>query len=177
MQFFQFFIATKTCPTDQAFKQFYAKIVKLASLCQFDQNFRNTGNIRVVAQLLLVKVVFESTDISAQRKLMEETDLTLACAIYGDLLSITKKLLIFLQRPRFHLYSMLSARSHKLRTPKLRVLLVHPPVANLLSLTVPMSKQCNYNHFPDHRCPAEGKHFNFCHGIGHFERVCFQKQR
>ena len=40
-----------------------------------------------------------------------------------------------------------------------------------------MCRRCGYNHSPDHRCPAEGKHCNFCHGIGHFERVCFKKLR
>ena len=40
-----------------------------------------------------------------------------------------------------------------------------------------MCRRCGYNHSPDCRCPAEGKHCNFCHGIGHFERVCFKKLR
>ena len=43
--------------------------------------------------------------------------------------------------------------------------------------TVPMCRRCGYNHSPDHRCPAEGKHCNFCHGIGPFERVYFKKLR
>ena len=40
-----------------------------------------------------------------------------------------------------------------------------------------MCRRCGYNHSPYHRCPAEGKHCNFCHSIGHFERVCFKKLR
>ena len=40
-----------------------------------------------------------------------------------------------------------------------------------------MCRRCGYNHSSDHRCPAEGKHCNFSHGIGHFERVCFKKLR
>ena len=66
---------------DQTFKKFYAEIVKLASLCQFDKDFCDADKIRVVDQLLLMKIVFGSNDISAQRKLIEETDLTLASAI------------------------------------------------------------------------------------------------
>ena len=61
---------------DQTFKQFYAEIVELASLWQFDEDFCNADKIRVVDQLLLMKIVFRLTDISAQRKLIEETDLT-----------------------------------------------------------------------------------------------------
>ena len=67
--------------SNQTFKQFYAEIVKLASLCKFHKNFCDTDKIRVVDQLLLMKIVSGSTDISAQRKLIEETDPTLVSAI------------------------------------------------------------------------------------------------
>ena len=66
---------------DQSFKQFYAEIVKLASLCQFDKDFCDADKIRVVDQLLFMKIVFGSTDISVQRKLIQETDLSMAFAI------------------------------------------------------------------------------------------------
>ena len=62
-----------------------------------------------------MKIVFRSTDISPQRKLIEETDLTLASAIrIMETYESLQKLLTFLQRPRVLLYSMLSARSHRL---------------------------------------------------------------
>ena len=62
-----------------------------------------------------MKIVFRSTDISPQRKLIEETDLTLASAIrIMETYESLQKLLTFLQRPRVHLCSMLSARSHRL---------------------------------------------------------------
>ena len=53
---------------------------------------------------------------------------------------------------------------------------VHPLTSNLLSLLYLCVGDVVYNHSPDHRYPAEDKHCNFCHGIGHFEYVCFKKQ-
>ena len=60
---------------DQTFRQFYVEIVKFASLVSFTKTC-DLNKIRIVDQLLLMKVVFGSTDISAQRKLIKETDLT-----------------------------------------------------------------------------------------------------
>ena len=67
--------------TDQTFKQFYAKIVKLASMCEFGKDFCEDDKIRVVDQCLLMKLVLHTSDSIAQRKLMEMPDLDLATAL------------------------------------------------------------------------------------------------
>ena len=59
--------------TDQTFKQFYADIVKLAYMCEFDED----DKIRAVDQCLLMKLVLYTSDLTAQRKLMEVPDLDL----------------------------------------------------------------------------------------------------
>ena len=163
---------------DETFKQFFAEIAKLAFFCQFDKDFCHADKIRVVDQLLLMKIVFGSTDILAQRKLIEETDLTLASAIrimetYESLrktadifTETTGPCVQYIKRTKSQI---LDSKTQSAPSPSTYL--------KLTRLTVPICRRCGYNHSPDHRCPAEGKHCNFCHGIGHFERVCFKKLR
>ena len=162
---------------NQTFKQFYSQIVKLASLCQFDKNFCDADKIRVVNQLLK-KTVFGSTEISAQRKLIQETDLTLASGIriIETYKSLQKTADIFTETT---VPSVLCVKRSKSQTPNTKTQSAPSPPTHLKPTihTVSMCRRCGYNHSPDHRCPAEGKHYNFCHGIGHFERVCFRKLR
>ena len=67
--------------TDQTFEQFYAEIVKLASMCEFGKNFCEDDKIRVVDKCLLMKLVLHTSDSIAQRKLMEVLDLDLPAAV------------------------------------------------------------------------------------------------
>ena len=67
--------------TDQTFKQFYAEIVKLASICEFGKNFCEDDKIRAVDQCLLIKRVLHTSDSIAQRKLMKVPDLDLPAAV------------------------------------------------------------------------------------------------
>ena len=67
--------------TDQTFKQFYAEIVKLASMCEFGKDFCEDDKIRAVDQCLLMKLVLHTSDSIAQRKLMEVPDLDLPAAV------------------------------------------------------------------------------------------------
>ena len=99
----------------QTFKQFYAEIVKSALLCQFGNNFCGTDKIQEENQLL-VKVVYGSADISAQRKLIQKTDLTLASAIrFTESCQSLQNLPICLQIPGLPLYNMYVMRM-KLQT-------------------------------------------------------------
>ena len=163
---------------DQTFKQFYAEIVKLASLCQFDKDFCDADKIRVVDQLLLMKIVFGSTDISAQRKLIEETDLTLASAIriMETYESLQKTADIFTETTGPTVQYVKRTKSQTLDS-KTQSAPSPPTYLKPTRPTVRICRRCGYNHSPDNRCPAEGKYCNFCHGIGHFERVCFKKLR
>ena len=61
--------------TDQTFKQFYAEIVKLASMCEFGKDFCEDDKIRAIDQCLLMKLVLHTSDSIVQRKLMEVPDL------------------------------------------------------------------------------------------------------
>ena len=163
---------------DQTFKQFYAEIVKLASLYQFEKDFCDADKIRVVDQLLLMKIVFELTDISAQRKLIEETDLSLASAIriMETFESLQKTADIFTETTGPSVQYVKRTKSQTLDSKTQSA--PSPPTSHKPTRpTVAMCRRCGYNHSPDHRCLAEGKHCNFCHGIGHFKRVCFKKLR
>ena len=55
--------------TDQTFKQFYAEIMKLASMCEFGKDFCEDDKVRAVDQCLLMKLVLHTSDSTAQRKL------------------------------------------------------------------------------------------------------------
>ena len=55
--------------TDQTFKQFYAEIVKPASMCEFGKDFCEDDKVRAVDQCLLMKLVLHTSDSTAQRKL------------------------------------------------------------------------------------------------------------
>ena len=162
---------------DQTFKQFYAEIVKLASLCQFDKDFCDADKIRVVDQLLLMKIVFESTDISAQRKLIEETDLTLASTIriMETQKSLQKTADIFTETTGSSVQYVKRTKSQTLSCKTQSA----PSPPNYLKPTRPtvsMCRRCGYNHSPDHRCLVAGKHCNFCDGTSHFERVCLKNE-
>ena len=163
---------------NQTFKQFYAEIVKLAFLCQFDKDFCDADKIRVVDQLLVMKIVFGTTDISAQRKLIEETDLTLASAIRitETYESLQKTADIFTETTGPTVQYVKRTKSPTLDS-KTQSAPNPPTYLKPTKPTVRICRRCGYNHSPDHRCPAEGKHCNFCHGIGHFERVFFKKLR
>ena len=67
--------------TDQTFKQFYAEIVKLASMCEFGKDFCEDDKIREVDQCLLMKLVLHTSDSIAQRKSIEVPDLDLPAAV------------------------------------------------------------------------------------------------
>ena len=67
--------------TDQTFKQFYAEIVKLASMYEFGKDFCKDNKIRAVDQCLLMKLVLRTSDSIAQKKLMEVPDLGLPAAV------------------------------------------------------------------------------------------------
>ena len=66
--------------TDQTFKQFYAEIVKLASMCEFGRDCCEHDKIRAVDQCLLIKLVLHTSDSIAQ-KLIEVPDLDLPAAV------------------------------------------------------------------------------------------------
>ena len=53
--------------TDQTFKQFYAEIVKLASMCEFGKDFCEDDEIRAVDQCLLIKPVLHTSDSIAKK--------------------------------------------------------------------------------------------------------------
>ena len=40
-----------------------------------------------------------------------------------------------------------------------------------------ISTRCGYMHDSLRKCPAEGKLCNFCRLVGHFEKMCFEKNR
>ena len=124
-----------------------------------------------------MKIVFGSTDISAQRKLIEETDLTLASAIriMETCESLHKTTDIFTETTGPSVQYMYVKRTKSQTLDSKTQSAPSPPT--YLKPTIPICRRCGYNHSPDHRCPAEGKHCNFCHGIGHFERLCFKKLR
>ena len=67
--------------TDQTFKQFYAEIVKLASMCEFGKAFCEEDKIRAVDQCLFRKLALHTSDLIAQRKLMEVPGLDLPAAV------------------------------------------------------------------------------------------------
>ena len=154
------------------------KIVKLASLCQFDKDFCDADKIRVVDPLLLMKIFFGSIDISAQRKLIEEADLTLASVvrIMENNESLQKTADIFTEATGPSVQYVKRTKSQTLDS-KTQSAPSPPTYLEPNRPTASMCRRCGYNHSPDHRCPAEGKHCNFCHGIGHFERVCVKKLR
>ena len=54
--------------TDQTFKQFYAEIVKLASICEFGKDFWEDDKIRAVDQCLLMKLVLHTQAIQLPKE-------------------------------------------------------------------------------------------------------------
>ena len=155
--------------TDQIFKQFYAEIVKLASMCEFGKDFYEDDKIRAVDQYLLMKLVLHTSDSIAQRKLMEVPDLDLPAAVrivntYDSLQKTTNAL----TENNFNAIGRMAKQS---------VTKTSSGYPSALSNQVRICTRCDYMYDSLRICPAKGQLCNFSRRAGHFEKMCFKKNR
>ena len=155
--------------TDQTFKQFYAEIVKLASICEFGKDFCEDDKIRAVDQCLLMKLVLHTSDSIAQRKLMEVPDLDLPADMrILDTYDSLQKTTNALTKNDFNAIGRIAKQPVTQTSSDYRSTLLH------------QSRICTrlgYMHDSLRKCSAKGQLCNFCRRAGHFEKMCFKKNR
>ena len=155
--------------TDQTFKQFYAEIVKLASMCEFGKGFCEDDKIHAVDQCLLMKLVLYTSDSIAQRKLMEVPDLDLPAAVrILDTYDSLQKTINALTENDFNAIK---------RIAKQPVTQTSSGYRSTLSNQGRICTRCGYMHDSLPKCPAKQQLCNFCRRVGHFEKLCFKKNR
>ena len=155
--------------TDQTFKQFYAEIVKLASMCEFGKGFCEDDKIHAVDQCLLMKLVLYTSDSIAQSKLMEVPDLDLPTAVrILDTYDSLQKTTNALTENDFNAIE---------RIAKQPVTQTSSGYRSTLSNQGRICTRCGYMHDSLRKCPAKEQLCNFCRRVGHFEKMCFKKNR
>ena len=116
-----------------------------------------------------MKLVLHTSDSIAQRKLMEVPDLDLPAAVrILDTYDSLQKTTNALTENDFNAIEQIAKQPVTQTSSSYR---------STLSNQERICTRCGYIHGSLRTCPAKGQRCNFCRRVGHFEKMCFKKNR